>query len=279
MKSCNKERGCGDPIGRKTAILDGTPTFHNQYDKHTMTNSSEKVWAVKPLTPSPEVKTKQPVAANPIGINTEEPGALSAPVSNAQPVQTDVVDNAIAEVSEKTQALLDKTEKFASAFINKAEGRFAASEEFMLDLIEGNVDQAYLAQRFGKITNAELQRELVEIEQIGNAIRLSIEKKGLTVMALKEQQATLQVVEEEANTATAVNRAADATNKAEHSGVMLKLRARLREQQQRKTQANLQIATVRADEREEAAQTLLQKVQGKYKQSLGQRKADAATPV
>ncbi|NEP08764.1 MAG: hypothetical protein F6K14_00590 [Symploca sp. SIO2C1] len=244
-----------------------------------MTNSSEKVWSVKPLTPSPEVKTKQPVAVNPLNISTEQPSALSATVGNAQPAQAEVVDDAIASVSEKTQALIDKAEKFASAFTNKAQGRFAASEDFMLDLIEGKVDRSYLAQRFGKITNAELQRELVEIEQIGNAIRLSIEEKGLTVMALRDQQATLKIAEEEANTATAINRAADAANKAEHSGVMLKLRARLREQQQRKTQANLQVATIRADEREEAAQTLLQKVQGKHNQSKEQRKADAATPV
>ena len=242
---------------------------------------SNKKWVSnKPLTPSPSAtKTQKPITPNPLNINTETPGALSAPVGNAQPVEAELVDQTIAEVSEKTQALIDKAEKFASAFTNKALGRFAASEDFMIDLIEGKVDVGYLEQRFGKITDSELQRQLVDIQQIGNAIQLSIEKKGLTVMALRDQQATLKIAEEEANTATAVNRAADAANKAEHSGIMLKLRAGLREQQQRKTQANLQVATIRADEREEAAQTLLQKVQGKHNQSKEQRKADAATPV
>ncbi|NEP10832.1 MAG: hypothetical protein F6K14_11585 [Symploca sp. SIO2C1] len=246
-----------------------------------MANSTEKKWtaATKPLTPSPVTATKKTADKTPLNINTEAPGSLSAPVTQSQPVDAEIVDDAIAEVSEKTQALIDKAEKFASAFTNKALGRFAASEDFMMDLIEGKVDVGYLEQRFGKITDSELQRQLVDIQQIGNAIQLSIEKKGLTVMALKDQQATLKIAEEEANTATAVNRAADAANKAEHSGIMLKLRAGLREQQQRKTQANLQVATIRADEREEAAQTLLQKVQGKHNQSKEQRKADAATSV
>ncbi|NEP55974.1 MAG: hypothetical protein F6K31_02980 [Symploca sp. SIO2G7] len=248
-----------------------------------MANSTEKKWtaATKPLTPSPVTATKKTADKTPLNINTETPGSLSAPVSQAQPqpVDAEVVDDAIAEVSEKTQALIDKAQKFAGAFTNKALGRFAASEDFMMDLIEGKVDVTYLEQRFGKITDSELQRQLVDIQQIGNAIQLSIEKKGLTVMALKDQQATLKVAEEEANTATAVNRAADAANKAEHSGIMLKLRAGLRSQQARKAQANLQVATINADGREQAAQTLMQKVQGKHQTSKEQRQADATTPV
>lgn len=222
-----------------------------------------------------ETTTQTPTSPVMPSFSSEAPGSL-APVGNGAIAPSgksgEGEDNrgggrieakADNGLSEMTNALLEKADNLTRLINAKAQGRFEASEEWMMSLIEGDVSIPQLIQRYGLTDDVTAQQQLTELAQLGNSIRVSIAQKNVHILALDDQRKTYEIAEAEAKVATQVNNTANALDESRHSGVMLTLRSQIRAHKEAKKQADVVIEGHSAAKKKAKASQILTAIKSK----------------
>ena len=230
-----------------------------------------------------------PIAPSNLNINTEAPGALSVPNSRGASTSSKGGDEnrgtgrdkgegkADAGLSDLTTRLLQKADQLTNTINAKAIGRFEASEEWMMALIDGTADHAALIARYGLTNSVDAQEQLLELEQLGNSIKIAIEQKNVHILALKDQRKTLEISEEEAKLGGQVQDTADAIDNTRHKQVMTQLQMQIRSHKERGKQAQEFVAGRDADKKCVKRAGILATMRGKGDRNKEQEHG-AATP-
>ena len=190
------------------------------------------------------VELKEPGASVPDAFKADAPGGLSVPASTPVEVVDGDLDNlnpdTLSELAEKAQAFSESLRsQTSSAFVGLTSTDLAG-------LISGEISIQALVDEYGLTDTSSFAEEMSAIAQLANSINLSISKKGVQVLALKDRQASFEVVGQAAKTATAATKAADAIDESRHTAKMSGLASDIRRKLEIKKEAKLTIHTDQA---------------------------------
>lgn len=147
-----------------------------------------------------------------------------------------------SSLSDMTQALIEKSSQLSTMINAKAQGRFEATEEFIVGLVDGTVSISDLVTRYGLTDDVTAQQQLTMLSQLGNSIRISIAEKDTQILALRDTRKTLEIAEQEAKVGGQIADTADAIDNSRHKQTMFEFKAQIRAHKEKETSAKEQLA-------------------------------------
>lgn len=196
------------------------------------------------------VPTKERVEV-PDAFKSDKPGELSVPSTPATP--TEVVDPG-SPGTDSLSELAEKAKAFSESLRGKASSAFEGlTSQDLTGLITGETTIEALVEQYGLTDASSYAEEMSAISQLANSINLKIAQKGVQVLALRDQRASFEVIEEAAKTATAATNTADQIEESEHVQKVSELRSQIRRQIELRRQADVTIQTAQTEKRQAKA--------------------------